>query len=165
MHERTIKQYKGKDCHGFSIVEILVAITVVFAFFFLMIGSFRGLSEQKVLETASEQVLSVFKDARSRTLASDGDSTYGVFVSITTAELVIFRGTAYLTSNPSNKTIELDDRIEISSSSIGGSDDTVIFSRLSGGAVEPGTTTIRLINDPAREMDIVLYTTGLAEIK
>jgi|SRR3989338_9371384 len=143
---------------GITLLEILVAmgILVIVA---VMIGSvFSNFSDSGKLIEAHSGLIGVLRDARSRTLASESSSNYGVHFQSDMA--VLFRGNTYNAADPANEAYVLSDRAEISAIALSGGASNLIFTRLQGTTTASGTITIRSINNPSKIRTITILSSG-----
>ena len=72
---RTLK--KGE---GFTLVEILLVIAVLIILLTMSVVALKPFQNQSDLQGNSQEIISVLRRAQNRTLASDNDSTFGVFI-------------------------------------------------------------------------------------
>ena len=156
MHSRVFQK-------GMTLLEILIVISIGAFLITTSFSSFFSLSKREVLRGEAFQVLSVITRARSQTLASKNDTQYGVHLA--TSSITMFSGSAYVANNSGNIVIKLNSAVSIATTTLSGSGSDIIFNRLSGTTSQYGTTTISLVKDTAQYKMIVIYSTGIAEIK
>lgn len=147
---------------GITLLEILIAFAVMLFLAAIVIGSFAQFRNSKVLDTATEEIVSVLAKARGKTLASVNATTYGVHFE--TAQVVLFSGAAYNASALDNEVYVLDPALEISSIALSGGGADVIFARLTGKADRNGTITVRVKSDISKSRTITLHGTGIAGV-
>jgi len=146
---------------GFTLVEILMAVIILLIMLAISFATFANLGNSNALEASVAQVVSELTDARSKTLASVGDSQYGVHLD--TNEIVLFTGSSYNSSDPDNVITSLNGKVEIANIALTGSGTDIIFNRLSGETSQDGTFSIRLKNDTTASTTITVYGTGIIE--
>lgn len=150
--------YKKK---GFTILEILIVIAISAI---LMVGGMSAYShftKKKSLELTTQTIASYLKDARSFTVASKGDTTYGVHFE--TNRIVLFSGATFSDVATDNREHTLPGNIEISTINLNGGGSDVVFQRLTGATSQYGTTTLSLLADITDTKDIVIEATGIIE--
>ena len=133
---------------GITLVEILVSIAILVAIAAIGIAVFSRLTEQTALDASAQQILSVFEEARLKTLASENDQQFGVHV--TTSGVVLFIGNTYNAGASTNEVTTLITRVLISDISMTGGSTDVVFERLTGKANVTGTITLTLSSDASQ---------------
>ncbi len=143
---------------GITLVEALVALAIV-AVAAALIGSvMSSFGESNKLTEADSGIIGLLRDARSRTLASEANSNYGVHFENTRA--VLFQGDIYNQASPSNEAYELPSSIEIYNIALTGGVSDLVFTRLYGTTTASGTVHLRSRNDPSKTKTISVYSTG-----
>ena len=146
---------------GVTLVELLVATAILVTIAAVGIAVFNRLIEQTALDSSVQQVLSIFEEARSRTLASENDQQFGVHLA--TSSVTLFVGSTYNASASTNKVTTLVRRVSISDISMTGGATEVVFARLTGKASVTGTITLTLISDTSQTHTLTINSTGLVE--
>jgi Tfp pilus assembly protein FimT len=147
---------------GFTLLEIVIVIAVIIILFLIIFSAFSGFNRNYALDTAAGQVASVLDEARSLTLASKGNTAYGVHFE--SSQVVLFKGTVYSTSDPNNSVHTLSSLVTISDITLSGGGSDAVFERLTGKLNKSGTVTISLASDPSMTRTITLQATGIIEI-
>lgn len=142
---------------GFTIIEILVAIAIVLIITLITIFSLTTLNKQVEIDSVGQNILSTLRIARSKTLASESETTYGVHFE--TSKYVLFSGATYIDGAASNKEYSLAES-EINSISLSGGGSEVIFNRIRGDTSQNGTISIRLIADSNQTRTININSSG-----
>lgn len=122
---------------GFTLMEVLVVLGVMAVLLGVSMLSFSSLRDYFLLRTAVQDVQTTILNARSATLASNGDSVHGVHIEAT--KVVSFRGSTYIASSSSNIEYVFPSTVTASSAGIG---DDIIFTRLTGRTQASGTITL-----------------------
>lgn len=145
---------------GFTVIEIMIVLfilSVLTAIIFTSVSAFRS---GKALQVVAEEILSLLDEGRGNTLAAKDSYAYGVhFESDSTT---LFRGTSYSSSDLTNKKVDVDGAVEISSISLAGGGQDVLFQKLTGKTGQNGTVTIRLRSDNSKTKKIVIEASGVA---
>lgn len=147
---------------GLTLIEIVVVIAVIIILFFIIFSAFTGFNRNYALDTAAGIVAEVLSEARSLTLASKGDTNYGVHFE--SSQVVLFTGDTYSAMDPSNREEVLSSLVTISDISLSGGGSDVVFLRLTGNADKSGTVTVSLASDPSMARIITIPKTGIVEI-
>ncbi len=142
---------------GFTLIEILVAMAILVLIAFLAIASFTTFRQQVEIDSSSQNILSVLRLARSKTLASESEDNYGVHFQ--SDKYVLFKGTVYDSNDAANKEYSLTDS-EIYSISLNGGGSDVIFNRIRGTTEEYGNVAIRLVSDTNKAHTININSYG-----
>lgn len=145
--------------HGFTLIEVLIALLIVGLVVTVLIASFRSFTARRTLDGAAANVISALEVARAQTLDSLSDSAYGVHIE--TDRVVIFAGATYMPGDPGNRLILLSPQVSVGSSLTGGTTD-VSFARLSGKASATGTITVTLRADPSQTRVITVAPGGIS---
>lgn len=124
---------------GFTLIEILVVIAIIGILATISSLSFSSFRERQIIQSSTEEVLTVFSKARNQTLSSLNSLNYGVHVS--SGAVTLFSGGSYVSGTSSNEVIVLDSSVSISSNLSGGVTD-VVFDKLTGATSQSGTLTL-----------------------
>ncbi len=146
---------------GFTLIELLVATAIILIITVVTLFSLSTLNKQVSLDSASQNILSTLRLARSQTLASKSQTSYGVHFE--TTKYVFFNGTSYTDGAAGNKEHLLGDS-EISTISLNGGGSEVIFARVRGGTTQYGSVVMRLIGDSSKTKTINIASSGQVSI-
>lgn len=119
---------------GFTVVELLVVITIAAMLAVVAIAGFRNFVHHERLETAAQDLYTALSEARSATLASEQGQQYGV--RIEDDRLIRFRGSSYNAADSANQ-ITYFPGVTATTTLSGGP--TIIFARQTGEASSSGT--------------------------
>lgn len=143
-------------------LELLIVIGVLTLLAGIILSSFTGFRNSKVLDTAVEDVLTTLSQARGDTLASKDGYQYGVHLDAD--QVVLYRGATYSSIDPTNVEVALDGALEITSIALTGGGQNVLFDRLTGKTSQSGTFVIRVGNDTSKTRTITVNGTGVASV-
>lgn len=144
---------------GFTIVELLTVIAIMFVLVSFSIPLFGSFQRKSDLVDSSEKVINVLRLAQSKTLASEGDSQWGVFFSTSTdpCELILFKGSSFgLREAVFDKVYKLPESIEIFEINLEGGENEVVFNRLTGTTDQFGSLFLRLKSPQTEERAIFI---------
>jgi len=147
---------------GFTLLELVIVIAVILILFFIIFSAFSGFNRNYALDTEAQRVASILDEARSLTLASKGDTNYGVHFE--SSQVVLFTGDTYSAMDPSNREESLTSSVTISDISLSGGGSDVVFARLTGALDKNGTVTLSLVSDPAMTRTITFELTGIITV-
>lgn len=145
---------------GFTALEFLIALSILAVLTTIIFTSMSTFRDSKALQMVAEDVLSLLDEAKSDTLSAKNSYAYGVHFE--SSRVVLFRGLAYSSSDPNNKTIDIDGAVEIASISLAGGGQEVLFQRLTGKTNQSGTVMIRLKSDASKTKTIAIESSGVA---
>lgn len=148
---------------GFTLIELLFVIAIILILSAVTIEGFQMFASRAKHTEGAHVVLGALQEAHARTLASEGDTSYGVHFGAGSA--VIFSGTTYIAGDVTNDVRTLPAQTSITNTSLSGGGNEVYFARLSGDATPTGTVTVSSTRDAAASSTIIIYRTGLSEIK
>jgi len=144
-------------------IELLIAIAIVGIIAAIGVAAFASFTGQAALDATVQQILSVFEEARTRTLASAGDQRFGVHVEA--SQVVLFLGDTYVSSSPTNENTVFNTRVTASDISLTAGATEVIFERLTGKADVVGTVTLSLVADSTKTATVRIDGTGVVELE
>lgn len=144
---------------GFSLIEIIVSIALLALVASAGWFSFSSYAARRELESGVARVVALLSEARSKTLAGENYSAYGVHFEPDRA--VLFRAPTYQAGSADNKTEVLPSRITIST--IGFSGNEVVFKRLTGAVNTAGSITLSVRGTPSVSRTISVNTLGTIE--
>lgn len=147
---------------GFSLVEVIAVVATLLLLVGIALASYRTFGRNVTLGTAAESLVIALDQARSRTLASEGDSQYGVHLEDNTYTL--FQGTTYNAASSANEVHTLPAGIEFGTITLQEGGANVVFESVSGTTANTGTVVVRLAETPATLQTINVSAQGQADI-
>ncbi len=151
------KFYKKNS--GATMIDVLIAIVVLVIISAIVVQSFSKYRKEQTFKTTVENVVSLFNEARSKTLLSYNSSSYGVHVE--SGRVVLFKGTSFTEPSSDNREITLDSRLSIASISFTGGGANVVFDRLTGATTNDGSFIIRITSDTSTQKTVTVTKTGI----
>ena len=146
---------------GFTLIELIIAmsITVIMATFgFLNIISYKNRQD---LNSASQEIVAVLRNAQDRSLSQEGGSRWGVHFENSTSGSVfytLFQGSSYATGIIASQTV-LPSSVQFDSPTTGSSANIVFFS-ITGLPDATLTVKISLISNSTASSTIVISSNG-----
>ena len=139
-----------------KIIELIVVIFILGVVFTMLVSVFSNYRSAGYLIEAETQIIGILRDARSRTLASQGNKPYGVHFEETKAVLYV-ADVAYDQNASTNEVYMLPAGVRIS----GGAGTNIVYTQLTGIPMPSGAITIQLRSDPAQTKTINVSATGV----
>ena len=143
---------------GFTLIETVIVLFVMCLAVGAVLFGTSGLLARNKIDEAQEQIVSLLKDARDKTLARDGGAAYGVHLQTTQA--IFFRGPTYSAGAASNTAYVLPSDIQISSYALTGGGADVIFTALTGETRNDGTIRLQKVGSSTINRTIRIYASG-----
>ena len=145
---------------GFTLIEIVIVVAILAILSTIIFTSFSAFRNAKVLDTATEDVLTLISTARGETLSAKANTQYGVH--ITSGSMTLYAGATYSAGDSANQVVDLDSALEIVSIALSGGGSDILFDRLTGKTSNSGTFVIRVKSDTAKTHTVTIAGTGIA---
>ena len=146
---------------GFTLLEVVISITALALVLSAGWFSFSSYAARRELESGAARIAALITEARSKTLAGENNSAYGVHFEQDRAAL--FRAPTYISGSADNKTEMLARRAIISSIDFTNSE--VTFKRLTGAAISSGSVTLSVRGNPSLLKIITVESLGTIEVE
>ncbi|MDO8430365.1 MAG: prepilin-type N-terminal cleavage/methylation domain-containing protein [Candidatus Taylorbacteria bacterium] len=142
---------------GFSLVEVLVVITIMGIILAIVMYSFSAARSKKQVEIAIDSINFKLEQAKANAIAGKNGNNFGVQFSTTT--YVYFSGNSYNPADITNSSSTIEANLQITKNfSDGGS--VIIFSRLTGFPQATGTITVTNTSNASSTARITIGTLG-----
>ena len=146
---------------GLTIIEIMIAIGISIILLSIVGLPFKRMNETQVLSKETANIMGVLNNVRSMSVSSKGGTSHGAHLS--TTEVVIFSGDAYLPGDPNNISVPLNSQVNISGVSLAGGVSDIVFDQLTGETSSTGTLTLSLVASSTQTKIITVRATGLID--
>ncbi len=155
--------HKPRTTRGVTLLEILIAISIVAIISGLMLATFSEFRSRQTLGAVVEKTLAAFSAAHLDTISSKNDATYGIYLKST--EVIYFQGTTYPGDNdPGNVHYGFPKVIQTANINLNGGGSTIFYKRLSGATDNYGTFDVRIVGNPNTKTTITINQTGATSI-
>jgi prepilin-type N-terminal cleavage/methylation domain-containing protein len=144
---------------GFTFVEILVVLAVMAIIVAISMQSMVQYGQRQQYRQFAQEVTDGISEARAKTIAGIGDTTYGVYVSEDTIEF--YSGATPTIGDPANTIITVPSYINATSTLTGGIQ-FLTFTRLTGVPSAVGTIEIGH-RRAAATTTLTIYESGLVQ--
>ena len=125
---------------GFTLIELLIVFAVLGIMGTLVMGPLARSRDEQSLSSSLEMTLALLGEARFKTLASEGDTRYGIYLGGTS--ITLFRGSVYVSGASDNTVHSFSGTTYIATTSLASGTSTILFNRLSGGTDNYGIVTL-----------------------
>lgn len=142
---------------GYTLLELLIVIAIIVIVAILISGAFSSFRTNNSLVEADSNIIGFLNEARSNTLGSLNNNTWGVHFEQT--KIVLFSGAVYNAADSANTPYPLPFDLQISAINLGGPTE-VVFARLTGDASISGTVTISSRRNAAQNRIVTILPKG-----
>ena len=143
---------------GLTLIEILISMAIIIVLATLLGSVLSSFGESNKLTEADSGVIGMLRDARARTMSSQSASNFGVHFE--NSKVVLFQGNVYDQFGASNEDYILPFGTEISTITLSGGVDDIVFTRLYGTTTASGTVIIRSTGDTTKTRTVTVFSTG-----
>ena len=150
---------------GFTLIELIIVIGISAVLVSLSGSVYISLGQRSDVDREAQELESVLSLARSKTLASENEQSFGVHIESLTREYFLFEGTTYDPLDPDNERFDIATGVSVSSLNIndGGSD--IVFDRLTGESSDFGSVILEDQSNTSRVRAICVDASGIAEVQ
>jgi prepilin-type N-terminal cleavage/methylation domain-containing protein len=155
-----MKKIIHTSTRGFTLIEVLITIGIFIILTSIVMSTFFLYRKNQSLSLDTQTVATILRQARSQTLSYKNSSVYGVHFN--TTDVVLFAGSSYDPSSPTNESYLLNYSDTIVTVTLTGGGSDVIFQRLTGETSQDGSI---VISAPglSQTKTVTIYKTGLVE--
>ena len=143
---------------GFVFIELLVVISIIMLLAGMALASFRFFQNKMGLDETADQMVNILRLAQNKTLASEGQTSYGIHFAADS--FTLFTGSSYNPANSSNLQYNLTRGLEIFNVSLAGGGQDVVFNRLNGRTNQSGQVSLRMAADQMQVRNIYISSAG-----
>lgn len=129
---------------GFSLLEIIISITIISILTAIVANSFQVSQIQKQQDGIVEQVIASLEKAQADTMAGKDGIEHGI--KFNTQNFVLFTGTSFDDDAIANKIVNIHPQFEIEET-ISNADNSIYFSKLYGAPNESVIITIKHVDE------------------
>ncbi|MES3005699.1 MAG: hypothetical protein V4664_02005 [Patescibacteria group bacterium] len=147
---------------GFSLIELVIIIGMTAIIGTMTLFAFRGFSDYQILDKQTDTIQSYIDKARVEAMNSKSFSNFGI--RFATSTITLFQGSTYAAST-SNFSYNFPSSVQISSILLTGGVTDIYFKNVTGEPNATGTITLRLASTPSSTKSIIIYGTGLSEVR
>ena len=152
-------QSKHKNKKGFTLIEILIVISLVTIISFVTFNFFVDYRASQGVAQDVELIETVLYKARNEAISSNGSNDYGVHCA--SSSMTACKGSVYTASNTTNQIFLFTSGNTLSGISLVSGGVDVVFNKLSGETTQSGTLTLTTSKGGVKT--IIIYPTGLIQ--
>ncbi|MFH1744770.1 MAG: prepilin-type N-terminal cleavage/methylation domain-containing protein [bacterium] len=146
--------------NGFTLIEILVVLTISALLLTFASTSFRDFQNKQSLNNEAEKLVSVLFVAQSKTVSSRDLSQWGVYFNMPQS-YTLFNGADYATRNPAlDKIYTIENDVTMSSVNLAEGVSQIVFKKLSGFTDQAGTIVFELTLDSSKSKTVHINSAG-----
>jgi len=124
-----------KKAHGFTLIELMLSLAILAIVAALLIPVSQTLQNKSNLSTATQSIVLALRQAQTFALASQSDSSWGVYLLEEGGSLIIFEGTSYARGTEYEE-VTFTDTITVSGVS------EIVFQKRTGETANTGDITL-----------------------
>jgi len=149
---------KIKNDSGFTLIELIIVIAILSALMVVTIPNFFYFNKSSNLDNSAREFASVLKLAQNKTLSSENNSQYGVYLNtgVSPNQYILFKGDSYESGETS---FSLPDTMEFYDINLGGGNE-IVFDRLTGASENSGDVSIRIKAETNQSKTIYVASSG-----
>ncbi len=154
---------KFKKNNGFTLVEVVIVIAILAIISAIVVFDFVLFQKKSNLDNNVQEFTSVFLLAQSKTLSSENDSKYGVYLDtgVLPNKYILFKGSSYVLRDVSaDQAYSLHNTLEFNSINLGGGNE-IVFDKLTGASEEQGSVSIKVIADTSQSKTVYISSSGV----
>lgn len=158
-----IKLQISNSGRGFTLLEIVIVIFILGSLAAVSLPAINTLALSTDLDSGMRQFTTALKLAQSKTVSSETDSQYGVYMDtgVFPNKFVIYKGATYAGRDASyDQHFWLPKTVEFSGISLGGGSE-VVFEKLTGYALQSGSIAVRMISNTAKLKTVYISGSGV----
>jgi prepilin-type N-terminal cleavage/methylation domain-containing protein len=146
---------------GFSLIEIIFSIAIIGILSVMVVTSFHTAQARKEQQGIVQSIVADLEKQKSDTQAGKAGSQYGV--KFNPSNYVLFTGTSYATTSPSNRAVNVDSEFQLSET-ISNAQNIIYFSKINGNANETATITVSHISNRVNPLLLTVQTSGAISV-
>lgn len=155
-------QISNSTIRGFSALELIIVMAILAILLTSIVPSFVTFRRNSILNTETQELITVINRARLLSVSSKNDQQFGVHFE--SGKVVLFQGSTYSAGVTTNEEHVFNSSLTLSPIVINGGGSEILFEKVTGAASQNATTTLLVVGTTASTTVLVL-STGVATIK
>jgi len=141
---------------GFTALELLIVVAIMGVILATILPSFTNFRRSSLLNTESQELVSIINRARMLSVSSKYDNQFGVHFEA--GKVVLFQGDTYSSGATTNEEHIFNTAITLSPIVINGGGSELLFEKITGATSQNATTTLLVIGTTSSTTVLVLQT-------
>ncbi len=157
---KKIEKHKKNLPAGFTLLEVIIVVSILSFLAAIVVGDFILFQKRSALDNDTQEVVAVLKLAQNKTLSSENDSQYGVYLdaSVSPNKYTLFKGSVFASRDSSfDQPHFLSANVEFFGISLPGGNE-IAFNKLTGSALRPSNFSLRVKSDTS--LNKTVYVSG-----
>ncbi|OGZ63896.1 MAG: hypothetical protein A3A98_01250 [Candidatus Staskawiczbacteria bacterium RIFCSPLOWO2_01_FULL_40_39] len=147
---------------GFTLIEVLVVVAIIMVLSTIFVTDFGVIQKKSDLDAGVQEVAGILKLAQSKTLASENNNQYGVYLNTAASphQYILFKGSSYAARDTSyDQQYPLPKTIEFFAIDLNGGNE-VVFDKITGASQQSGSIPFRVQLDTTQTKTIYVASSG-----
>ena len=141
---------------GFTALELLIVIAIMAILLAVIIPSFLNFRRSSLLNTETQELVTVINRARLLSVSSKNDERFGIHFEA--GGVTLFQGATYTVGAGTNEVHTFNPAVTLSSIAINGGGSELLFEKVTGATSQNATTTLLVTGTTASTTVLVLQT-------
>lgn len=141
---------------GFTALELLIVIAIMGVILATILPSFTNFRRSSLLNTESQELISIINRARILSISSKYDNQFGVHFE--SGKVVLFQGDTYSPGATTNEEHVFNTALTLSPIVINGGGSDLLFEKITGATSQNATITLLVIGTTSSTTVLVLQT-------
>lgn len=141
---------------GFTALELLIVIAIMGVILATILPSFTNFRRSSLLNTESQELISIINRARILSVSSKYDDQFGVHFEA--GKVVLFQGDTYSPGATTNEEHVFNTALTLSPVVINGGGSELLFEKITGATNQNATTTLLVVGTTSSTTVLVLPT-------
>ena len=143
---------------GLTLLELTISLGILAILSVLIIPSFMDFRRNSILNTETQNVITLVNKARLYSMSSMEDAQYGIHFEA--GKAVLFQGDTYVAGAGTNEELVLPTALTLSPIVVNGGGAEVVFQKVTGATNQNATTTL-LVAGSIASTTIVVFPSGI----
>lgn len=144
---------------GLTFLELTISVGILALLLVIIIPSFMDFRRNSILNTETQNVITLVNKARMSSMSSKEDAQYGIHFE--SGKVVLFQGDTYVDGAGTNEELVLNTALTLSLIEVYGGGEDVVFQKVTGATNQNATTTLLVVGSTA-STTIVVFPSGVS---
>lgn len=144
---------------GLTFLELTISVGILAVLLAFIVPSFMDFRRNSILNTETQNVITLVNKARMSSMSSKEDTQYGIHFEA--GKVVLFQGDTYTVGAGTNEELVLPTALTLSPIVVNGGGAEVVFQKVTGATNQNATTTLLVVGSTA-STTIVVFPSGVS---